>query len=216
MRSRAILTGVGVLATLAAIGAALATGAGERAGTSAVTSASPGAAPPVVESAPVQAAASSTPPVESTPDDARPDEVLDWPDANATFAPLDSANGLVSDLVAEAAIDSGLRNTQAAPEANGPSTVALYSYRNSAYGRTNHDGSVTSTYTNTPVWLFQVPLSGPIAGLSQGGPGSISPTSGSGCSYYFVVDARDGSFLTSGEHCDVMHPGGSTVPSAGK
>lgn len=211
MRSRAILAGVGVLGVLAAIGTVIAIGVNGHVAVSTGT----GTSPSDVGST-VGHVAAPAPVVESSRHDARSDGVLDWPDVNATFTPLEGAGGLVSGDVAEAAIDSGFRKTQAAPEASGPSTVALYSYRNSAYGQMEAGGSVTLAYTNTPVWLFRVPLSAPIAGLSQGGPGSISPTSGSGCSYYFVVDAKDGSFLTSGEHCDVMHPGGPTVPPAGK
>ncbi|MFT4156430.1 MAG: hypothetical protein QM630_00650 [Microbacterium sp.] len=144
-------------------------------------------------------------------------EAMEWADANASFTPLVDSAGLVDQDDAAAAIADGLANVLAEPEATGHPEAALYSYTNSAYGEIDDDGSVTLTFVDTPVWLFTVRLDAPIKSVAQGGYGFGTQTGGDDeCTYYYIVDAANGEFLTSGQHCAVIDNTGATAPPEGK
>ena len=135
----------------------------------------------------------------------QPSAVLRWDEANATLTPLNSsATKLVSAATAYDAVKNAITNAVTTGLASGPPTAGFYSYTNSAYGAIQSDGSVKLSYINTPVWEFSVPL-WQYVDDSQGGLGvPKSQVKRSGCSFYEIVDATSGDFLTGGEECTTV------------
>jgi len=130
-------------------------------------------------------------------------QVFKWDDVSATLSPwTGSTTSLVTSTVAYSAVSEGVTNVAGSPDASGTPTASLYSYTNSAYGDIQTDGSVKLTYTDSPVWAFTIPLARYVD-LSQGpkGASAPSPVTRSGCEFYYLVSASDGSFVTSGEEC---------------
>lgn len=141
--------------------------------------------------------------------------VISWPDANATLTPLLApSTSLVSAASAFTAISTGFNSVMTTAAPSGQATAALYSYSNSAYGQIRADGTVKLAYTEAPVWAFLIPLS-KYLDLSQGALGSKpSQVVRTHCTFYYLVDATTGDFLTSGQECKTRGPTSLENPPA--